>query len=107
MKPVVLTKVAQADVRKAAAYYDGQSEGLGDKFLDRVQETIDGIALNPLGYAARVDEVRMAALKQFPFGLWFHVESDGSIVVACLHHKRNPVLAKERARGVLQMPDPE
>jgi toxin ParE1/3/4 len=107
LKPVFLRKAAKADIAKAAAWYERQSQGLGDKFLDRVDEAIEGIRQNPLGYAVRVDDVRMASLKRFPYGLYFHVEEEGSIVIACLAHRRNPVLALERARGVLEMPDPE
>jgi len=107
VKPVVLRRAAKADIAKAAAWYERQSEGLGDQFLDRVDEAIDGIRQNPLGYAVRIDDVRMASLKKFPYGLWFYVEDEGSIVIGCLSHRRNPVLALERARGVLQMPDPD
>ena len=106
MKPVFLRKAAKADIAKAAAWYEGQSEGLGDRFLDRVDEAIEAIRKNPLGYAVRVDDVRMASLKKFPYGLYFHVEDEGSIVIACLAHRRNPVLALERARGVIEIDNP-
>lgn len=41
-----------------------------------------GHQANPLGYAIRVDDVRMASLKKFPYGLYFHVEDEGSTVIA-------------------------
>jgi toxin ParE1/3/4 len=76
---------------------------LGDKFLDRVLETIDGIGENPKGYAALIKDVRRANVRQFPYGLWFRIDGD-AVVIACLHGSRDPRLAMERALGVLGMP---
>jgi toxin ParE1/3/4 len=100
LKPVQLTSAARADIAKAARWYEGQKEGLGETFVDRVLETVDSIALNPSGYRKRIKDVRMAIVPKFPYGLWFRVlPEDGSIVIACLHHKRDTRLAKERALG--------
>ena len=98
MKPVRFTQIADGEVRRAAAWYEEQSEGLGDKFLSRVQEAVDKIARNPQGYAFAVENVRRCLVPRFQDALWFTVEPDESIVIACLHSKRSPVLAKERAR---------
>jgi toxin ParE1/3/4 len=104
---VRLTRTAQADVEKAATWYEGRKEGLGEKFLDRVLETLNRVADNPKGYAPVVKDVRMVNVRRFPYGLWFRVvPEDGSIVIACLHQKRDRVLAAERALGIIQMPDP-
>lgn len=105
MTPVRLTKLAQADIEKAAAWYESQKEGLGVTFVDRVLEAVENIAQNPLGYEKRIKDVRMAVVPKFPFGLWFHVV-DEAIVIGCLDQRRNPVLAKERAAGVIPFPEP-
>jgi plasmid stabilization system protein ParE len=59
LTPVRITRLAQADIEKAAAWYESQREGLGVTFVDRVAETVDSIALNPLGYEKRIKDVRM------------------------------------------------
>jgi plasmid stabilization system protein ParE len=107
LTPVKLTRQASADIEKTAAWYEGQKEGLGIAFVDRVLEAVDTIAQNPKGYRKRIEDVRMAAVPKFPYGLWFRVvPEDGSIVIACLHHKRDVRLAKERALGITPIRDP-
>ena len=102
---VRLTKAATADIEKAATWSEAQAEGLGTKFLDRVLETIDKIVENPKAYAAVIQDVRLATVRKFPYGLWFRVAGD-VIVIACLHGSRDRRLAQERALGIIQMPDP-
>ena len=41
--PVVLRPLADADVRQVYAELEAQALGLGDKFLDRLQEALDRI----------------------------------------------------------------
>jgi hypothetical protein len=103
---VEINRSAKADILRVASYYESAKEGLGDKFLDRVQELINRIALNPGGYAKVIGEARKAELRQFPYSLWFKVEAH-VLVIGCLHHRRDKVLARERAFGIFPMPDPK
>jgi hypothetical protein len=50
-------------------------------------------------------EARRAEVEKFPYSVWFKVKDD-VLVIACLHGKRSPALAVERASGVLPMSDP-
>ena len=88
MTPVRLTKLAEADVAKAAAFYENQKEGLGAAFVDRVMEVVENIAGNPVGYRKRIKDVRMANVSKFPPGLWFRVV-DEAVVIGCLDERRN------------------
>lgn len=104
MKRVEITSLARADIEKAAAHYEAQREGLGAAFVDQVLDAVERISRNPRGYAKRIEDVRMAQVKKFPFGLWFRVV-DEAVVIGCLDQRRNPVLAKERAFGVIPFPE--
>ncbi len=105
MKPVRLTKRAQSEIARAASWYEDRSEGLGDKFLSRVKEAIENITLNPLGYSLALGVVRRCLIPRFQDVLFFVVEPDESIVISCLHSKRNPLLAKHLARRIKPLPD--
>jgi plasmid stabilization system protein ParE len=107
LKPVILTGIAEADVERVAIWYEERKEGLGGQFVFRVRETIGRIAENPAGYAMAIGDVRVANLRQFPYGLWFRIRDDGSVVIGCLHGRRDRVLAKERAAGIFEMPKPK
>jgi hypothetical protein len=83
-----------------------KTDGLGQHFLDRVDQALDRIALNPAGYPKIAGENRRCNLERFPYALWFKIEND-AVVVACLHAKRSPAIAKERGENVIEMPKPE
>jgi plasmid stabilization system protein ParE len=103
---VRLTRQAIADVDRAAAYYEGQSEGLGEKFLQRVEEAIAHIEIAPEGYAPVIKDVRRCNLAKFPYGLFYRIQED-AVVIGCLDSRRDPIRAKHRALGILEMPDPQ
>jgi len=58
LTPVRLTKLAEIDISRTAAWYESQKEGLGVTFVDRVEEAVGNIARNPLGYRKRIKDVR-------------------------------------------------
>jgi hypothetical protein len=53
-----------------------------------------------------IREARKVELERFPYALWYTTEPDESIVIACLHGKRDRVLAKVRALGVIELRKP-
>jgi len=90
------TSSALADIETAYNWYEDHDKGLGDRFIADVRETAARIDANPQGYARRINKARKANLSQFPYALWFRAEQN-NLIVACLHHKRDPRLARERA----------
>jgi len=96
--PVRVTALAEADLSEAFRWYEAKKEDLGFEFLARVEEAVQTIARNPTSCARVIDDARRVLLKQFPYALWYRLEKDGSIVIACLHHKRRPALVKSRIR---------
>jgi toxin ParE1/3/4 len=104
LNPVRLTKVAEREIAHAAKWYERKREGLGAEFVGRVRQAVEQIAENPQGYALLFRDLRRANFRQFPYALWFQVRPDKSLVVACLHGKRSPTLAKERRSGVVEKP---
>jgi plasmid stabilization system protein ParE len=95
--PVRLDARAAADIKEAYAWHEAKEPGLGDTFLERLNETITRIAQNPLQYALVVADVRRARLKKFLYGVWYRVKPDGSVVIACLHQRQDMKLARARA----------
>jgi plasmid stabilization system protein ParE len=106
LKAVRLTAAAQADIDKASRWYEDQSTGVGDRFLEHVLDTIDRIGDHPEGYRKVIQDVRMATVRRFPFGIWSRIMPDGSIVIACLHSKRDPVLARSGRLASFSFPIP-
>ena len=98
---------ATRDIETNARWYEAQSEGLGDKFVLKVLEAVDKIALNPLGYEVVAEGARRCIVPRFQDAIWFIVESDQTIVIACLHSRRDRKVLKERTvSNVIEMPRP-
>jgi plasmid stabilization system protein ParE len=104
-RPVRITPLAEADIERAQDDYEAREQGLGNRFVLQVRATLDRIAINPFQYqiVPGTREARRARVQQFPFGRWYRVEPDESIVVACLAHRSDPALAKRRA---MRRPEP-
>jgi len=103
--PVRLSALAALDIQQAREWHDAREPGLGDQFLQRVNETMTRIGQNPHQYPTIIEDVRRANLRQFKYGVWYRVKVDGSVVVACLRHRQQPEIAKARALG--REPSPE
>jgi plasmid stabilization system protein ParE len=98
--PVRFTAAAERDVTEAFNYYEEKREGLGLEFLERVEEAVEVISQNPKLHAAVIDDGRRVLLRQFPFAIWYVVEEDGSVVIGCIHSKRDERLAVSRIHAI-------
>ena len=102
--PVRLTPLAETDIAEAFDFYESKKENLGFEFVERVEQAIVSISKHPLSHRKIIEDVRRCSVERFTYGLWYRVEPDNSIVIACLHHKRNPKLAMARAKRGLRGP---
>ncbi len=64
---IVFSSLALSDIDEAVEYYNKQSLGLGNKFLDDFASVLKSINLNPGFASVKYDEIRCAAFKKFPF----------------------------------------
>jgi plasmid stabilization system protein ParE len=96
-RPVVIGALAERDIRDARAWFDGQEAGLGDRFFERVKDTVRRIASNPEMYRTVFSDARRAPVQSFNYSIWFRVAPDQSIVIACLSDRRDLSLARRRA----------
>jgi toxin ParE1/3/4 len=100
-RPVRITPLAEADIARAQDDYEAREQGLGNRFVEQVRTTLTRIGNNPFQYqiVAGTREHRRAPVHRFPFGVWYRVEPDESIVVACLAHRQDLSLARRRTIG--------
>jgi plasmid stabilization system protein ParE len=87
---------AEADIASAATWYDKQSPGLGTEYLRAVDVCIAAIARNPAMFATVYRSVRRALLRRFPYGLFFLVDNESVVILACLHGKQSPGRIRSR-----------
>jgi plasmid stabilization system protein ParE len=81
---------AEQDLADAAAWYEGQRQGLGHEFLDEVLTMLSSIAETPLIYPDVYKGTRRAVIHRFPFSVYFRAESVTIVVITVMHGSRNP-----------------
>ena len=87
---LVIRPKAEAQAASARDWYDDQLPGLGDDFIDRLDEAIPKAHANPLHYQKVLHEIRRVLLRRFPFAVFFVAEPQRVVVLAVLHQTDNP-----------------
>jgi plasmid stabilization system protein ParE len=95
--PVIYLPEARADVDAAYTAYEQRAAGLGERFLEQLQDRVVGISANPEMYAVLRDEVRAAALRRFPYVVYYRYEAETVFILAVLHGRRDPQAWMRRA----------
>lgn len=90
IRSVLIHPGAEAESNEAADFYDLESAGLGDVFLDEVEHAIRGIREFPDAAPPFVGRVRKRVLAKFPYSLLYSITDDEIRVLAVAHHKRRP-----------------
>jgi plasmid stabilization system protein ParE len=89
-RPILFTQDARSDVIAAQDWYEEQSPGLGARFTDELDLTVQRIADNALQFPVVFRDVRRALVRRFPYSLLFRIETDAVIVIAFFHASRDP-----------------
>ena len=85
-----LTSAALSELREATLYYEREEPGLGRRFLDEVDDTIDRIVLFPRAWHPVSPRTRRCRTHRFPFGLLYQVRSDEILITAVMDLRRDP-----------------
>jgi plasmid stabilization system protein ParE len=88
--PVVWSDEAKAEFYDAEQWYADISVHLSERFVEAVESTVQLIAEFPLRFPVVYRERRRAGVRRFPYGLFYQVEADRILLIACFHGKRNP-----------------
>jgi len=96
VNPPVLRPAAAADVEEAWLWYQAQREGLGDEFLQVVNDALESIAAFPESAPLVQADIRRHLLRRFPYGLFYRLIQGQVVVVACFHAKRDPRVWRSR-----------
>ena len=81
---------AEEEMSEASLFYDAASGGLGDAFLDDVQQAVDRLCEYPQAGKAVSSSLRRMLVHRFPFSIIYSIETDVILVVAIAHHGRRP-----------------
>ncbi|MDQ3816371.1 MAG: type II toxin-antitoxin system RelE/ParE family toxin [Acidobacteriota bacterium] len=88
---IVVRPEAAREVQEAFDWYEQRDEGLGQEFLRAADACLAGVRRNPLAFPQVHKEVRRALMRKFPYALFYLIEGESIVVVACFHAKRDPI----------------
>ncbi len=80
----------------AYSWYEGQQSGVGDDFLICVDETLARILQVPESYPVIYRDVRRAVVRRFPYAVYYRIVSEGTLVIAIFHGRRDPKAWQKR-----------
>ena len=91
------TAEARLEVAEAVRYYKSCHKELGREFFRRILEAEDDIFRHPQAWRDLGEPFRRKLLKQFPYGLIYHLpEPEWIEVVAVMHLHREPDYWRKR-----------
>ena len=83
----------------AVDWYEARTPGVGLDLLQKIEDTLDGVARNPLQFPVIRGGIRRARTKRFPYAVFFEI-CDGMILVsAIVDLRRSPKEWKLPKRG--------
>ena len=96
---VRVLEVARQELDEAVSYYNSQVAGLGDAFLLEAVAAIERIRQFPDAWHPLGENLRRCRLRRFPYGLIYHADNTGILVVAVAHTHRRPGYWRDRLKG--------
>ncbi len=80
---------------------EGFSEGAGERFVQKLDSTLQNLRLHP-GIAPLFEEpVRRLVIGSTGYGLFYSIEARGIIVHALIHLSKSPEAIRQRIRRLL------
>ncbi|MDD2707892.1 MAG: type II toxin-antitoxin system RelE/ParE family toxin [Verrucomicrobiae bacterium] len=87
---VVFDVEARREVQEAAAYYEDCREGLGEAFLQAVENGVEQVRSHPLTWHPLKGHFRRYLVSRFPYGIIYALHEKKIYVAAVMHLKRKP-----------------
>ncbi|MCA9776942.1 MAG: type II toxin-antitoxin system RelE/ParE family toxin [Candidatus Eremiobacteraeota bacterium] len=87
---------AKDEFVEAAKFYERREEGLGDRFLDELENCLERITSQPSLGNVVTRALRRRILRKFPFSVIYAHEEKSIVVVAVAHTSRKPGYWKSR-----------
>ena len=88
---ILISQEAQWDIEDSYAFYEAVQPGLGKRFEEDLDNSLQLIATNPKSFQLKYKRiVRIVFTKSFPFGIHYIVDGKDIKVIAVFHTSRSP-----------------
>jgi len=90
MHKIIFHPDVEYEVEESCEWYENQSFGLGDDFLNELEEPYQTIIELPSTWPKFHKDFRRFLLSKFPFSVIYRSEEEAVYVVAIMHNRRKP-----------------
>ncbi|CAG0963232.1 hypothetical protein GPROT1_00973 [Gammaproteobacteria bacterium] len=87
---------ALSEADAAAVFYQQKQPGLGQRFLDNLEDAVSRIAHHPYIYRKIEANIRKCKLPHFPYGVIYRMQADTIQIIAVMHLRQEPGYWKHR-----------
>jgi hypothetical protein len=99
MMPIRVLPEARIEMLEASDFYDEQREGLGDRFIEDVDQAVAALREAPKRCPQIYRSYRRCQLHIFPYGIFYRITKTEIVIVAISHLHRRPGYWRKRWRG--------
>lgn len=85
-----LHRLAELEIREAAAYYELQRAGLGEAFLVAIREEFEFLMHHPESCPTLDHGIRRGVLRAFPYSIFDRLDAERIFILAVAHQSREP-----------------
>src|SRR5205085_12594162 len=86
---------AEKNITDAFIYYEEESAGLGEAFLETLEGILENISQFPMMYPKVHTDVRRALILPFPYAVFFIYDQGEAIILNVLSTTRDPTYIQE------------
>lgn len=94
--PIIILPEARLDLLAAKRWYEGQRDGLGERFVQAFEDVLSRIEVFPEMYAVHRKEFRCARLRRFPYLVFYRVLRETIEIGAVIDARRDPEVWESR-----------
>lgn len=87
---IKLSATAEQQLQAGCDFYERQSEGLGNYFLDSLMADIESLRIHAGVHALFFGGYHRLLAKRFPYSVYYRVEDGIVLIYAVLDNRRNP-----------------
>ncbi|QTA86360.1 type II toxin-antitoxin system RelE/ParE family toxin [Desulfonema magnum] len=91
LRKVKFAGEASGEFRESVEWYESRAKGLGLRFTDEIDSTVERIRLNPDMYMKIAGNIRRIQVNRFPYSVFYTTEDDTLVILRIFHNKRKPV----------------
>ena len=89
---------AKNDLIETAQWYEKQSKGLGEEFINEVNSECNYLIEFPFAFPIKYNKTRELVLKRFPYLIIYKIEKEKIFILAVFHFKQSVKRKKSRIK---------